>query len=445
MPNAFVFDANRCTGCHACRLACSIENGLEPENGWRRVETFNPDRHPSAPSFHLSLACNHCAEPACMYACPALAYGRDAETGAVLLDPDKCVGCGYCSWACPYDAPVYYEHDGVMSKCTFCDHRLKQGRKPACAALCPTGALDFADVPEAELVHAVQGFPSTDLGPRIRIIPLRPDRRLPDMVDQAVDGDLPAQKPPAKISLASEWSLALFTSAAATLVGLVAGAVAGRLNPSPAGFVVAAGLTFGLAVAHLGRPGRAFRAILNLRRSWLSREIALLSAFAGFASLYLFMEPRPLALGAVAVGVGLAGLYATDRVYSVIGVGPPTHLHSAAVLWTGLLLVGLFAGVAWLALPVFLLKIVLYARRKLRRSGGGLPVRPAVTTARIVIGFLLPAALWLPGTGAPLGWIIVPVVLGELIDRCEYYDELEVESPARSVAIELEALTNPAT
>ena len=440
MPNAFVFDANRCTGCQACRLACSIENDLQPEKAWRRVETFNPDRHPVAPSFHLSLACNHCSEPVCMYACPALAYGRDVETGAVLLDSDRCIGCKYCSWACPYDAPIYYEPDGVMSKCTFCAHRLKEGRKPACAALCPTGALDFADVPETELVQEVEGLPSTDLGPRIRVIPLSQDRRLPDIAERALDGELSERTAPARISLASEWSLALFTTAAATLVGLVAGAAAGRLSLSPATFVVTAGLTFGLAAAHLGRPARAFRAILNLRRSWLSREIALLTAFAGSATLYLLFDPGVPVPGAVVVGVGLAGLHATDRVYSVIRNGTPAQLHSAGVLWTGLLLSGLLAGIEWLALPVFLLKTVLYVRRKLRRGGLGLPVRPALTTARIVVGFLLPPALWLAVPGAPLGWIVVPLVLGELIDRCEYYDELEVESPARSMAIELETL-----
>jgi Fe-S-cluster-containing dehydrogenase component len=105
MANSFLFDPNRCTGCGACRLACSIENQLEPERSWRRIDTFNRTRHPGVPLYHLSLACNHCAEPACMFACPALAYSRDEKSGAVLLDEGKCIGCRYCAWACPYDAP----------------------------------------------------------------------------------------------------------------------------------------------------------------------------------------------------------------------------------------------------------------------------------------------------------------------------------------------------
>jgi anaerobic dimethyl sulfoxide reductase subunit B (iron-sulfur subunit) len=102
MPaGSFVFDANRCTGCGACRVACTLENRLPPAVSWRRIDTFNARRHPAAPVFHLSIACNHCATAACMQACPALAYRRDRRTEAVLIDSSRCIGCGYCAWACP--------------------------------------------------------------------------------------------------------------------------------------------------------------------------------------------------------------------------------------------------------------------------------------------------------------------------------------------------------
>jgi len=151
MRHAFVFDANRCTGCQACQLACTIENGLQPDRSWRAISTFNERRHPGIALFHLSLACNHCADPACMTACPALAYSVDSSTGAVLLDADACIGCGYCAWACPYDAPRFDHDVGVMTKCTFCNHRLAEGLAPACAALCPTGALSVSPLSEEDL------------------------------------------------------------------------------------------------------------------------------------------------------------------------------------------------------------------------------------------------------------------------------------------------------
>ncbi len=169
MRPAFVFDPDRCTGCQACELACSIENDLGPDRTWRDVITFNEPANAGIPRYHLSLACNHCEEPACMYACPALAYSRDQATGAVLIDAGRCIGCRYCAWACPYGAPTYERERGVMGKCTFCHHRLRDGLKPACATLCPTGALDFAELPESEIGGDVGGFPRTALGPSIRI------------------------------------------------------------------------------------------------------------------------------------------------------------------------------------------------------------------------------------------------------------------------------------
>ena len=173
MRNAFVFDVNRCTGCQACQLACTLENDLAPDRSWRAINTFNERRYPDVPLFHLSLACNHCAEPACMTACPALAYSVDAGSGAVLIDPDACIGCGYCAWACPYDAPRFDADVGVMTKCTFCNHRLAAGLAPACAALCPTGALSVSPLPEEELSQPIAGFPSGNLQPALKIIPLR--------------------------------------------------------------------------------------------------------------------------------------------------------------------------------------------------------------------------------------------------------------------------------
>ncbi|MGD8700162.1 MAG: 4Fe-4S binding protein, partial [Gemmatimonadales bacterium] len=303
MPNSFVFDPNRCTGCHACRVACAIENELPPEQSWRRVETFNTRHRPGIPLFHLSLACNHCAEPACLYACPALAYRRDQHTGAVLLDERKCIGCKYCGWACPFDAPVYDETRGTMSKCTFCHHRLQEGLKPACAALCPTRALDFADLSEAELVNDIDGFPVSDLEPRISIVPLKPGRRLPVMstvVPQEANGPDP-EPAPSGISLRSEWSLMLFTMLSATLVAFVASAVAGAVSLRPLPFVAGAVLTLGFAQLHLGRPWRSHRAVLNLHRSWLSREVFSLSAFVIISLVYLWLLPDNMMLGGLAI------------------------------------------------------------------------------------------------------------------------------------------------
>ncbi len=440
MPNSFVFDANRCTGCGACRLACSIENDLGLVRSWRRIETFNPRHHPSAPLFHLTLACNHCSEPACMYACPALAYRRDEVTGAVLLDENKCIGCKYCSWACPYDAPVFDDDRGVMSKCTFCNHRLQQGLEPACASLCPTGALDFGDLPEADLVNEIDGFPSTGLKPRIRIGPLRPERRLPVMTAPYAREPFvtPIQSETRGLTLKTEWSLMLFTALAAVLVALVASAFAGSASVHPILFAGAAAITMGLAAMHLGRPERAYRAALNPRKSWLSREVLSLTAFMAAAILYLWLKPGSFGLALAATLLGFLSLYCADQVYSVLERAGPGYRHSASVLWTGFYLTGVFLGSGWLAGGFGFGKMSLYVIRKARFIEAGRPVRPGLSAARLSLGFVLPFALWLL---EPVGWhgvIIAAVLAGELIDRGEYYMESESTSPSLEMREALE-------
>jgi DMSO reductase iron-sulfur subunit len=436
MANAFLFDPNRCTGCHACRLACTIENQLAPGTSWRRIDTFNPRHHPELPLYHLSLACNHCAEPACLYACPALAYSRDAATGAVLLDPEKCIGCRYCAWACPYDAPSFDEAQGVMTKCTFCNHRLQEGLEPACAALCPTGALSFGDARAEGLAQEVEGFPRTDLEPRIRIDALKPDRELPLMTAPPVE--VPFVEPPqpeaAGISLRSEWSLMLFTLLAAILVALLATSVSTGLAVNPLAFAGAAVLTLGLGATHLGQKERAYRAILNLRRSWLSREILVLSTFFAAGTAALWSVPGARGIGIAAALIGFLGLHCIDRVYGVLRGTAPGHLHSAGVLWMGFFLTGVFAGRAWLAAVFGVGRLLLYLLRKTAFREAGKPVRPLLGAARVGLGFVLPLLLWWVDAEALRAPLLASLLLGELVDRCEFYLELERPSPRRRMA-----------
>ena len=75
----------------------------------------------------------------------------------MLVDPDKCVGCKACTIACPYE--VRYMHpDGYIDKCTFCIHRVREGKDPACVTVCPTKALTFGDLddPNSEIHKQLQ-------------------------------------------------------------------------------------------------------------------------------------------------------------------------------------------------------------------------------------------------------------------------------------------------
>jgi DMSO reductase iron-sulfur subunit len=430
MRASFVFDANRCTGCQACELACVIENALEPDADWRRVHTFNERRLPDVPLFHLSLACNHCAEPACLEACPALAYSRDAKSGAVLIDQERCIGCRYCSWACPYDAPRFDSDRGVMTKCTFCNDRLLDGRQPACAELCPTGALRVEQLPEERITNHVEGFPRSDLRPAIRIVPPRGNRLEPS-------GDSPRVPIEPRVRLGSEWPLALFTFLGASLFGAAAAAAGGGPGIPPIGFVVVAAIAMALGSAHLGRKERAWRAVLGLRTSWLSREIVFFSSFVAVETLHLARLPGNVASGVLALLLGLAAVFSMDRVYLLAARTRPRLPHSAGVLLTGLFVAAALGGQA---IPIVILatvKLLLYAARKIGRAANHDPVRPAVTTARVLAGFVLPAGLRLWEPSIPPEIAIGLLLLGELIDRCEFYAELDFESPARRMALDL--------
>jgi Fe-S-cluster-containing dehydrogenase component len=426
---AFVFDQKRCTGCHACRLACTIENGLPLAESWRQIVTFNPRHAPALPSFHLSLACNHCAEAACMHACPARAYHRDAATGAVLLDETKCIGCRYCTWACPYDAPRFDARRGVVTKCTFCIERLREGGIPACAAYCPTGALTVAQCTELELTTTAVGFPDgSSLRPAVRIIGWS-DGAAPATGERPTPAAVGGPGPPAKIALRSEWQLAVFTFASAVLVGLFTGHVLGPIRLPLTLFLGIALPAMGLSALHLGRKERAWRAVLGLRRSWLSREVVAFSAFVGLGALTLLDPALPMPVGLAATVLGGLALMAMDRVYGVARLPTGARPHSAGVLLTAVLVCGVVAQSVPAAAAAAALKIGLYLRRKVAAHVRGAVSRPIVSAFRLGLAFVLPATLWLadePG----LRWLILGTVLvGEFLDRCEFYDELEVTTP----------------
>jgi anaerobic dimethyl sulfoxide reductase subunit B (iron-sulfur subunit) len=147
---AFYFDSSVCSGCKACQAACKDKNSLPVGLLWRRVYEVSGGgwtRDGNAWisdvfAYNISLSCNHCAQPICVEVCPARAITKRAD-GIVLIDQDKCVGCQYCSWACPYGAPQYDAQRGRMTKCDFCADYIDAGLPPACVAACPLRALDF--------------------------------------------------------------------------------------------------------------------------------------------------------------------------------------------------------------------------------------------------------------------------------------------------------------
>jgi len=143
---AIVIDLDRCTGCHACTVACAQENRLQPGTFWMQVREVGPDgRYPRVQMYFLPLACQHCGDPACVKVCSTGASHKRMD-GIVLIDRDKCIGCRQCQQACPYGVQHCDAEAKKMEKCTLCAHLLDCGDAPACVKTCTTGARVFGDM-----------------------------------------------------------------------------------------------------------------------------------------------------------------------------------------------------------------------------------------------------------------------------------------------------------
>src|SRR3546814_4814721 len=136
-----VIDLDICVGCHACAVSCKEWNdgghsapltdldpyGAEPRGVWfNRVHSFETEAADGSGGRMVPFprSCLHCEEPACVTVCPTGAsYKREAD-GIVLVNPDTCIGCKLCSWACTYGAREYDQTDGIMKKCTLCIDRI---------------------------------------------------------------------------------------------------------------------------------------------------------------------------------------------------------------------------------------------------------------------------------------------------------------------------------
>ena len=182
---ALIIDLNVCVGCHACVTSCKEWNTsgwagpLVDENPYdrdptgtffNRVQTYEVGEFPYTETLHFPKSCLHCEDPPCVPVCPTGASYKRESDGIVLVDYDKCIGCLYCSWACPYGCREVDVQEGVMKKCTLCVDRIydtklaEWQRKPVCVLACPTSARLFGDVhdPTSEVSIVIReqgGYP----------------------------------------------------------------------------------------------------------------------------------------------------------------------------------------------------------------------------------------------------------------------------------------------
>ena len=172
----FYINLQRCIGCHTCEIACKETHDLAPGPRWRRVRTVEGGAFPRPFAYAVSLACNHCTSPICVQVCPAKSYTKRPD-GLVVHHAARCIGCQYCTYACPYGAPQYAEALGRVGKCSGCHPRIDEGLQPACVEACPLRAIEFGPVDELERRHpgcvsTVPVLPDPSLtGPSLRLQP----------------------------------------------------------------------------------------------------------------------------------------------------------------------------------------------------------------------------------------------------------------------------------
>ena len=195
-----VIDLDTCVGCHACAVNCKEWNasghsapltdlhpyGAGAEGVWfNRVHSYEVEDGAFSRTVNFPRSCLHCEEPACVSVCPTGASYKRAADGIVLVNPDTCIGCKLCSWACPYGAREFDEDAGVMKKCTLCIDRIYnenlavEERVPACVSTCPAQARHFGDLgdPESAVSKLVEARGGVELLPELGYKPV--NRYLP--------------------------------------------------------------------------------------------------------------------------------------------------------------------------------------------------------------------------------------------------------------------------
>jgi len=147
---AFFINANDCSGCLACEVACKQEHDLPVGPGWIKVST-NASKNTGSKlqRMYKVTQCMHCSEPQCAEACPTNAIIKRAD-GVVLVDVNLCNGCSSCVDACPLGAMQFDSEQGIGQKCDMCVTRIDRGLKPFCVNACPAHCIIFGEKTEVE-------------------------------------------------------------------------------------------------------------------------------------------------------------------------------------------------------------------------------------------------------------------------------------------------------
>lgn len=303
---SFEVDLDKCTGCKACVSACHTLNGLDDNELWRTVGLLHGGSTVASTQQTVTTSCHHCVDPACMNGCPVNAYEKDPLTGIVKHLDDQCFGCQYCTLMCPYDAPKFSAERGIVRKCDMCSDRLAHDEAPACVQACPNEAIAIRIIEQAEAIQTSEagmflpGAPTPE-----HTVPTTVYKTSRPLPHNLLPADFYATRPEHPhlplVGLLSLSQLAVGVILVKGFIEQITGTPAPESMHQTATAALLTVVALGVGVFHLGRPLLAWRAVLNVRNSWFSREALVFGIFAGLvlthAALVIALEyPAVLAL-----------------------------------------------------------------------------------------------------------------------------------------------------
>ena len=139
MSKRLKLTAKECIGCKSCELACSLANEGEMNISRARIKTltFIEGRYPLP--YNFVSTCRQCGDAPCLHSCPVAAISFNRQK-VVIVDQERCIGCGKCVNTCPFGAMFFNSESRKAYKCDLC-----KGGEPACAEICPTGAIIYKE------------------------------------------------------------------------------------------------------------------------------------------------------------------------------------------------------------------------------------------------------------------------------------------------------------
>ena len=346
-----VADLERCVGCQTCTSACKHANATAPGIQWRKVLDFEVGEYPEVTRAFMPVGCMHCGEPPCLDVCPSTATGK-REDGIVTINYDLCIGCAYCSVACPYQARArvdlpnkaygkkpmrheivseHWDRRGVAQKCTFCIDRVDPGlakgltpgideeATPACVNSCIATALHFGDIDDPDsnvsrlLAENSHFRMHSELGTGPGFYYLWKHGPKDDGSDETEKAPPMVAEPAGMGGVSPRHQSNWDWRAAANFIGggsgtglFVAAALASFYAPPlwPAALLaltlVATGLFF--VWMEIGRFERFINVFFHPQRSWMSREALAAIPFFAFGVLAMFSEWRSMWLAGALSG-----------------------------------------------------------------------------------------------------------------------------------------------